>query len=184
MFKILGDTPIELKTKIAEDLIIVVENQSLVPLYKSHIERFIQQLKRTRPSIDYNNKAMPIEEDIEKLGSERAKRLLKLTMTAKENDDMLMKSKPFKLPFERLEQVASLELVPSRAVVNLASSNIQNSKLNCVICNETAKDPCAARCGHVCCQGCWLKWLPIKPICPVCRRPAATDSITRIVVKK
>jgi hypothetical protein len=71
---------------------------------------------------------------------------------------------------------------------NLAStadrhSRVGSSKLTCAVCKEKATSPCAGRCGHVCCQECWTKWLKVNASCPLCRAPASSSSVTRLLIK-
>jgi peroxin-10 len=56
--------------------------------------------------------------------------------------------------------------------------------LKCIICSEPSTNPCAARCGHICCQNCWLAWLKQKNACPLCRQEASINTITRIKLKE
>ncbi len=57
-----------------------------------------------------------------------------------------------------------------------------SSKLNCIICNDIATNPCAAKCGHICCEICWSQWLKSKLACPICKAPTTIDSISRIIL--
>lgn len=66
----------------------------------------------------------------------------------------------------------------------LSSKYIANtSKLQCCVCKETAVQPCAAKCGHVCCQDCWARCLQVKPMCPMCRASTTKDSISKLLVR-
>jgi hypothetical protein len=56
--------------------------------------------------------------------------------------------------------------------------------LTCGVCKEPAASPCAGRCGHVCCQECWSIWLRKSQTCPMCRAPADTNSVTRVIIRK
>jgi Fanconi anemia group I protein len=51
----------------------------------------------------------------------------------------------------------------------------------CPVCTQATKDPCASQCGHVCCRGCWKRWLTIKEVCPCCK---AATSMSQIIVIK
>jgi hypothetical protein len=62
-------------------------------------------------------------------------------------------------------------------------SRVGSSKLTCAVCKEKATSPCAGRCGHVCCQECWTKWLKVNSSCPLCRAPASAASVTRLLIK-
>lgn len=62
-------------------------------------------------------------------------------------------------------------------------SRVGSAKLTCGVCKEKALEPCAGRCGHVCCQVCWTKWLKVNASCPMCRAPADKSSVTRIIIK-
>ena len=67
------------------------------------------------------------------------------------------------------------------------SSYTQNtaSKLGCIICNESSTElRGAARCGHVCCLGCWTLWLKKSSTCPLCRAPTTSDDISKVYLKR
>jgi hypothetical protein len=66
---------------------------------------------------------------------------------------------------------------------NTSRRTIVSSKLHCVICQEKATNPCAGRCGHVCCAECWSIWMATKSVCPVCREPMTKDSISKLIIK-
>ncbi|KAJ1401580.1 hypothetical protein B484DRAFT_317489, partial [Ochromonadaceae sp. CCMP2298] len=50
-----------------------------------------------------------------------------------------------------------------------SASGDKSKQFSCGACHEAAEAPCAGRCGHVCCQVCWTKWLRVKKSCPICR---------------
>ena len=64
-----------------------------------------------------------------------------------------------------------------------ASSSMQANRFKCGVCTERPSLPCAGRCGHICCQTCWVKWLQINATCPMCRAPADKNSVTRLIMK-
>lgn len=39
----------------------------------------------------------------------------------------------------------------------------------CLICKDPAETPQRAKCGHICCKGCWAEWLQRLLQCPLCR---------------
>jgi hypothetical protein len=91
-----------------------------------------------------------------------------------------------------LSQMAGLDNIALSGAVrgsNLAAtaparhSQVGSSKLTCAVCKEKASTPCAGRCGHVCCQDCWVRWLKVNSSCPLCRAPASTASVTKIIIK-
>jgi hypothetical protein len=47
----------------------------------------------------------------------------------------------------------------------------------CSVCKEKLLKPCAASCGHICCEKCWLQWLKVKSTCPICREPVDKNKI-------
>ena len=59
------------------------------------------------------------------------------------------------------------------------STKIITKKYDCLICKNVALEPCAARCGHICCESCWLRWLKVKETCPLCRAPTLLDQIKK-----
>lgn len=73
--------------------------------------------------------------------------------------------------------------ISSNITSSTTNSSILSNKLVCAICKEKATNPCAGRCGHVCCQDCWTKWLKVNSSCPLCRAPADRTSVTRIIIK-
>ena len=73
--------------------------------------------------------------------------------------------------------------ISSNITSSTTNSSILSNKLVCAICKEKATNPCAGRCGHVCCQECWTKWLKVNSSCPLCRAPADRTSVTRIIIK-
>lgn len=66
---------------------------------------------------------------------------------------------------------------------NVRDCKVGSSRLTCAVCKEKASVPCAGRCGHVCCQDCWVRWLKVNSSCPLCRAPASTASVTQIIIK-
>ncbi|RYH21160.1 hypothetical protein EON65_21335 [archaeon] len=90
----------------------------------------------------------------------------------------------------KIEQISDFsmgsQLKPSGSGVTGPSSGqyiSATSKLQCCVCKETAEKPCAAKCGHICCQECWTRCLQIKPMCPYCRAPTTKDSISKLLVR-
>lgn len=92
----------------------------------------------------------------------------------------------------KLSGLDNITLTGAVKASNLSSSaaDSRNSRvgsgkvLSCLICKEKASEPCAGRCGHVCCQVCWTKWLKVKETCPLCRGPVDKNSVTRIIIKQ
>ena len=60
-----------------------------------------------------------------------------------------------------------------------------NASVTCVICKEeNPPDICAAKeCGHLCCKVCWVNWLKMRQICPLCKIPVSEESIRGIMFK-
>jgi len=84
-----------------------------------------------------------------------------------------------------LDSIALTGAVKASNSTESRSNRVGSANLACTVCKEQpATDPCAARCGHVCCQVCWTKWLKVNQSCPQCRQPADVNSVTRIVVKR
>lgn len=84
----------------------------------------------------------------------------------------------------KLQKISSMQFTKSLPVHMLShttSNTIQ--QLACAVCKEVANQPCAAKCGHICCQSCWLSWLKIKTACPVCRSLVNVNTVTKIVLK-
>ncbi len=138
--------------------------------------------------------------------SKRAKQLLSATMSSSTNArgasgaSALIKTEGAssatqhdktgsKLSFlSKLSSLDNIALTGAVKASNLAdnrSNRVGSAHLACTVCKEQpATDPCAARCGHVCCLICWTKWLKVNQSCPQCRQPADSNSVTRILVKR
>ncbi len=60
-----------------------------------------------------------------------------------------------------------------------------NTSVTCVICKEeNPPDICAAKeCGHLCCKVCWVNWLKMRKMCPLCKVPVSEESIRGITFK-
>ena len=74
------------------------------------------------------------------------------------------------------------QLVKEKSKAKLVNSTINNS-IKCIICCDVSQQPCAARCGHICCAPCWTQWLRVNQTCPSCRKPASADTISNLVIK-
>ncbi len=79
-------------------------------------------------------------------------------------------------------------------IENMSMSNEMSDKRNklnhwlCPICKDPeAEEPCAAKCGHVCCRSCWAQWLQRqtghKGQCPICKSETSPESIMEIIYK-
>lgn len=119
------------------------------------------------------------------LGSKRAKQLLQMTSaSAVTVSAPAAKNNSF---LSRLQSISSMEMShqsTGNSLLDRTSKPAVTKKLLCIVCKDVATLPCAAKCGHVCCQKCWMQWLKVKATCPLCREPASQQSITHIVVTK
>jgi hypothetical protein len=62
--------------------------------------------------------------------------------------------------------------------------NLNNKRLQCIICKDTANIPCVSKtCGHICCQSCWMTVLTKNPVCPMCRQPVQKENISKVVIR-
>lgn len=85
----------------------------------------------------------------------------------------------------KLSSLNNIALTGAVKASNLAGSRTSRpGNFSCTVCKEVATEPCAARCGHVCCQVCWTRWLKVNSSCPLCRKHADVNSVTRIIVKE
>lgn len=50
----------------------------------------------------------------------------------------------------------------------------------CPVCLNNAKHPFTARCGHICCSGCWQEVLKKALECPVCRARTRVKQLTKL----
>lgn len=122
------------------------------------------------------------------LGSKRAKQLLQManitpTPSKQTTEDHLVSNNPNPL-LARLHQISSFEIASTtKPKSSLLSKDVRNERLQCTICREIAQVPCAAKCGHICCEKCWQQWLKVKQICPFCRAPASQSTLARVIVR-
>jgi len=75
----------------------------------------------------------------------------------------------------------SVPVIPTRAQINSAIENINNTTSNCAICQDSiSSGACRIRqCGHVYHRSCILSWFGMNVRCPVCRhdiREGAQDN--------
>ena len=59
----------------------------------------------------------------------------------------------------------------------------QISQLQCGICSETPRSPCATPCGHIYCSSCLHKALGANPRCPICRQPTLKENVKLLLRK-
>jgi Zinc finger, C3HC4 type (RING finger) len=59
-----------------------------------------------------------------------------------------------------------------------------SKKYVCTVCKNDAAEPCAAKCGHICCESCWSQWLRRSGTCPCCRAPTLLQQIKKITIVK
>ena len=59
---------------------------------------------------------------------------------------------------------------------------ILKSDFSCAICLSITESPCMPPCGHLFCEICLMEWISLnsEPVCPKCRNPFGTGSITYI----
>lgn len=50
----------------------------------------------------------------------------------------------------------------------------------CPICRDKPEKPFKAKCGHVCCFGCWTSWLSNTLECPLCRQRTRLSQLSKI----
>ena len=92
-------------------------------------------------------------------------------------------------PAAHLTEASSSSSKP--VTVKSFTSLMQDTKINkskslellCSICGTQSIDPCAGRCGHVCCSACWVPWLRINKTCPICRKECTHETVSRLRLK-
>lgn len=123
-----------------------------------------------------------ISDEGRSIGSERAKKILSLTqsssLSSSSSTSLSSSSKSLNNPLSLLDN--SIATLSSKHLNRTTS----NSLLECIACREPAKNPCAAKCGHICCESCWRKWFQVNLTCPQCRSPASIATISKILIKK
>lgn len=141
-----------------------------------------------RPSVAVSS------EDIENMGSKRAKRMLMLSSARSTGGSTSASSTSIGAPdvsssqsqsqkptllskLRELGKPESLAVKTMAPQVMLAPQKIAHVK--CSICME-ADDPLRAQCGHICCKDCWQKQLKVKAVCPICRTATTTEQLYRI----
>ncbi|GMR41616.1 hypothetical protein PMAYCL1PPCAC_11811 [Pristionchus mayeri] len=64
---------------------------------------------------------------------------------------------------------------------NKPKANDENSRFECNICLDTAKDAVVSHCGHLFCWPCLVQWLDTRPagrqVCPVCKALISRDKV-------
>lgn len=100
-------------------------------------------------------------------------------------------------PGDFLSQVNSIEFrnLRTKATGNNGANKVSAplvpnpKRLECCICTEPATTPCASKqCGHIACESCWKRWFNSKSAggasCPVCRKAASIETLTKVSIKQ
>ena len=118
-------------------------------------------------------------------GAVGASALVKSEGTSNGTQDKSGSKLSFLSKLSSLDNIALTGAVKASNFADNRANRVGSAHLACTVCKEQpATDPCAARCGHVCCLVCWTKWLKVNQSCPQCRQPADANSVTRILVKR
>ena len=81
----------------------------------------------------------------------------------------------------KLDNIELAHVTSDRKMLVGDTSKLQ--RLTCVVCSDSPPHvPCVAKCGHVCCKGCWEQWLKVKSACPYCRSTTSAADIARVIV--
>lgn len=122
--------------------------------------------------------------------SKRAKTMLAISQSQVGNSSEKKKKSPAEKRNSFLDQLDAIDrlTVPKKGGSNSnnssSSNNTSSSRLKCQICRDICTDPCVAKCGHTGCMICWMNWIKQSETCPLCRKPADKNSITRVTVKR
>lgn len=68
----------------------------------------------------------------------------------------------------------------SHAETHSTFSSSSPDQKKCALCLSAHDAPAATPCGHVFCWACVASWCAQKPECPLCRAPAAPQSLVRV----
>lgn len=101
----------------------------------------------------------------------------KISSGISSNDNTKISSEPKKNFFQKM-QSENLNLPDDHS-----RKQVSTSKISCIVCREVAMNPCAATCGHICCEECWSIWFKTKKSCPICRTEITAKSISKLIVK-
>ena len=118
--------------------------------------------------------------------SKRAKMMLQAALTSNTGDKLIKKdvngifgkSSSHGIR-EQIARNTEYDKITEKSKVSLIVK-----KCVCLVCNSIAAEPCAARCGHICCEPCWSQWLSRKQTCPYCRAPTTMQQIKKITIIK
>lgn len=236
--KIILPLPDDVKLKVASDLVCLITDRNARQAYSDMLKQHFPSSGQKRkvdstdedataaatqhlPSSSSSSsssislaylKDVVAEDDVENVGSKRAKLLIQksLQSQSKASNDIMSKLAHIKQEgnksqlttddntasqgsfsnqkdsfLSKLKEISSFQGVKAVGTSNAMNLNANSSSslLKCIICKEQANNACAARCGHICCQTCWTHWLKVKSACPLCRHPTTIDSITKIRIK-
>jgi hypothetical protein len=48
------------------------------------------------------------------------------------------------------------------SLMDASGSRKNVRKYVCLVCKEQATEPCAAKCGHICCENCWKRYAHVN----------------------
>ena len=216
--KILQPLADEIKLQIATDLVCLINDRNLRQAYLDSLKQTFSNLSgAVKRKVDENNESVTTistqpfstsstfsyikdvvaDDDVENLGSKRAKLLIQKSLQSQSQSSSVASNKLAAIKQEpstssgpndnflsKMKEISSFKgIKPGSSNVMSLQGSSSSSLLKCIICKEQAQEACAARCGHICCQVCWTQWLKVKSACPLCRHPTTIDSITKIKIK-
>ena len=143
-----------------------------------------QEFETSFSSFDENSQ---VDQESDNRASQPSKRA-KMMLNAVKNPVINIVKKDIKTLFDN-NLLGSMKIIKKKdsgtendAKKTTNSMNTVKKKYDCLVCKSVALVPCGAKCGHICCESCWVRWLKVKESCPLCRAPTLLAQIKKITI--